>query len=333
MNSNLSYAIAARDQAIIEWVKKGYKQWMDLKDPGRTGIVVATELCQIADMIQVGLMMSRNGIQDCWEDVDRLVRNSIASMQITQADVDRVRSQPIVRAGDPNNTKILKAPDEPVPIPLNKPLPPGFHQPEDATDRCWGAWFVTLENRGASIGCCNGNMSRALYLLADSIIEAREDLLKVNLLMNRATQWADLDSYLPFEGRCVIRIKAGREKLLVRVPEWTDRGAVSCAVNGRQRAPLSRASEQGYLGLGPVAAEETVEVKFPIKKWVIDVSLPVTPKADKKQDCRITMKANTVLDIEGDTRYPLQTRERYRADRAATRKVARFVSHESFPWW
>jgi hypothetical protein len=190
MNSMLSYALMTENSGMVQWVKTGLDQWLDLKDPGRTGIVLSTEACQIADMIQVGLMMSLSGEGDYWEIVDRMLRNSLAVMQITQADVDRVKGQPVSRAGDPNNTAKLKAPGEKEPIPLNKPLPLGFHQPDDATERCLGAWFVTLENRGASIGCCNGNMSRALYLAWDSIVVSKDEQLKINLLLNRAFPWA-----------------------------------------------------------------------------------------------------------------------------------------------
>lgn len=43
--------------------------------------------------------------------------------------------------------------------------------------------------------------------------------LSVNLLLNRASPWADVDSYIPFEGQADVRIKQACE-LQVHIPEW-----------------------------------------------------------------------------------------------------------------
>src|SRR4029453_7857902 len=106
----------------------------------------------------------------------------------------------------------------------------------------------------------HGHTSRALYLVADSIIESEDRLLRVNLLMNRATPWADLDSYLPFEGKAVIRMKAATDMLLVRIPEWTDWNSVSCNVNGKSRPSQWYSPERGYLAVGSVAKGDSIEI-------------------------------------------------------------------------
>ena len=62
-------------------------------------------------------------------------------------------------------------------------------------------------------------MPRAVYLIGDSIMEAKGDQLKVNLLMNRASPWADLDSYIPYEGKAVLKIKKPMKSVLVRIPQ------------------------------------------------------------------------------------------------------------------
>src|SRR5439155_8615817 len=121
----------------------------------------------------------------------------------------------------------------------------------------------------------------------------------------------------PFEGKCVIRIKDRRESILVRIPTWTDHNAVSCSVNGKKRDLRWHVAERDYLAVGPVAAGDRVEVAFPIKQWTTIAVLPVkcfggeqaagactfSSEAGKKQECRIKMRANTVLDVEGDTGY------------------------------
>ena len=139
-----------------------------------------------------------------------------------------------------------------------------LHQPDDATDRCLGIWYV-CPNNGGSIGCCNGNMCRALYLAWDSILESKGKDLWVNLGLNRVSPWADIDSHIPYEGKLRIRMKSARDRLLVRIPEWTEWNAVQCTINGRPRAHQWIAFPRGYVNLGAVAAGDEIIVQFPMK--------------------------------------------------------------------
>ena len=47
----------------------------------------------------------------------------------------------------------------------------------------------------------------------------------MNLLLNRASKWADVYSYIPYEGRVDLRFKQPCESVLVRAPEWVEREA------------------------------------------------------------------------------------------------------------
>ena len=49
--------------------------------------------------------------------------------------------------------------------------------------------------------CCTGNAGRTLYWIWDSILIRKDDRVKVNLLLNRASPWLDVDSYLPYQGK------------------------------------------------------------------------------------------------------------------------------------
>ena len=79
-----------------------------------------------------------------------------------------------------------------------------------------------MRDYAESTGCCNGNCSRMLYYVWGNIVTADDGKLRVNLLLNRASPWADVDSWLPYEGRVAISMKTAKEALLVRVPEWVD---------------------------------------------------------------------------------------------------------------
>ena len=59
-----------------------------------------------------------------------------------------------------------------------------------------------------------------------------DGVAQVNLLLNRASPWLDVDSCLPYEGKVVIRNKTAK-RLYVRIPLWVNKREVQCHVKGR----------------------------------------------------------------------------------------------------
>jgi hypothetical protein len=154
MNSLLSYAFIADDKEIIEWVDRAASQYFELHDPNRTGVEAALlHPCEWGDMMQMAAMLSRNGIADYWETIDRWVRSAIPAIQYKLDDKRAWDARPLTLAGDPNNkvvvrnlayvTKGLRPYIINGVIPLNRPLAPELAQPRDANERavgaCWGA--------------------------------------------------------------------------------------------------------------------------------------------------------------------------------------------------
>ena len=82
----------------------------------------------------------------------------------------------------------------------------------------------------------------------------------MNLLLNRASPWVDVDSHLPCEGRVVLRIKDATA-LAVCVPAQVERTEVTCRVNGQERA-------YSWSGHGAEIDDpkpgDTVTVQFPV---------------------------------------------------------------------
>ena len=324
---NLPYALYARDHEMIKWVMKGFEHAKRADDPDQIGIVFGDESSQPADMIQIGLMLSRAGVGDYWEDMDRWIRNTFLPMQIQAGDVARVKETPVSIAGDPQNTQVIGLIGDPLnrwkpKHAMSQPLHPSCYQPKDGADACLGAWFVTLRHRGACTGGGIGNSWRALYYIWDSIIEPVDKTLRVNLLFNRASPWADIDSYIPYEGKAVVRMKTAQSDVLIRIPEWTDWNRVSCHVNGRPRECDWHGS---YRSVGECAAGDEIVVEFPMKQWVVST---IVPDSDTKYE--VTLKGNTVIDTSVNVGYPLFVHEKYREEKAGMRKVNRFVSDERF---
>jgi hypothetical protein len=257
MNSICSYALVAQDQELIDWVKLGLDQFLEQNDPDRTGMMMM-HACDYADMMQVMCMLSRSGRGDYWEDIDRWIRNGFDWRQITREDVDRMNNRPIARMGDPLNTATLGSMAYWVQgeLPLNKNWP-HLLQPDDANERVRGAC--------GGAGCCQGNLTRAAYLCWDSILEANDDgQLKINLLINRSSPWADVDSWIPCEGKAVIKMKKSAKQVIVRIPAWTDRKQLVCKVDGRER-DLEWA-DKDYLNVGPMSGGEQIALEFPIRE-------------------------------------------------------------------
>ena len=152
--------------------------------------------------------------------------------------------------------------------------------------------------------------------------------------MNRASPWADIDSFIPYQGKVVVRLKTAFENLLVRVPEWTDWNAVSCRVNDSNCEHGWSDYPRGYVAIGRVQQGDRVVVEFPMKEWVVAKEIPVSPNVSptKRKECKVTLKGNTVISISENISYPIALQQKYRAERADTRKVARFVYRDRFVW-
>ena len=125
----------------------------------------------------------------------------------------------------------------------------------------WPSVNDFVQGTGWSImHCCTGNAARTLYYVWERIITHDNGRLKVNLLLNRASRWADILSYLPYQGRVDVRIKHDIN-LEIRLPEWVMPEHAVCTVDGAQRT-LTFAGR--YAVVGAVKASSTVVFTFPI---------------------------------------------------------------------
>jgi hypothetical protein len=150
-------------------------------------------------------------------------------------------------------------------LPLNKYWP-HLLQPDDGNERVRGAC--------GGAGCCQGNLTRAAYLCWDSIVEAKgDDQLKVNLLLNRASPWADVNSWIPLEGKAVIQMKKPMKQVLVRVPRWVDKKRLVCKVDGKEK-PLDWA-EKDFINAGRMLGGEEIVLEFPIQETTLETRMKV----------------------------------------------------------
>jgi hypothetical protein len=268
-----------------------------------------SEGCAVADMVAWALMLSAAGVGDYWDDADRWLRNCFAEFQLTPE-----KAEQLARAA-------RAMPVQPV-------------RYNETADR------VLQRNVGAFAGwpgvnewvhhigiqhCCTGNATRAIYYAWEHVLDCRDGTLRVNLLVNRASAWADVYSHLPFRGRVELKIKRPLKSVLIRLPEWIPSGSaeVACSVGGKPR-PLR--GEGRYVDLGNVAAGDRVALSFPIAERTVRQRVAGA-------DYTFTIKGNTVVAVDPPGSVcPLFRRERCRQSETPWRQAERFVASEPIRW-
>ena len=184
--------------------------------------------------------------------------------------------------------------------------------------------------------CCFANCSNALYCAWESIVRCSDGVAQINLLLNRASPCLDVNSYLPYEGKVVIKNKTARE-MRIRIPLWVDKKAVTCRLNNKT-VPTDWLGN--YILIRNLAKKDQVTLTFP----VVESTEIHTAQSHGPYTCHF--KGNTLVDIsprpekptgrywpKGQEQfYQLYLRDYYKADKAPMKKVTRIVSPFVLEW-
>ena len=321
----LDYALAAGDRDLAEFVHKSF-EWARKKGNDVVGYfpenlnnpdqLETAETCEVAGMIGLALKLSDAGLGDYWDNADRWIRNQFAENQLLQSDW----MYHMLEGTLPTN-KIRVAPSAVDPVAESTDRVPervvgGFAGWPTAND-----WFVG--HGTGMMQCCTGNGTRALYYIWEHMLTHSDGILRVNLLLNRPSPWADVLSHIPYTGRVEVKVKQDCRQLQVRIPQWTQPAEVVCSVNGQPRA---LGWNGRYAVVGPVAAKDLVAVTFPITERKVEVDI-------QKQHYYLTVKGNDVVDIYPRGRFaPFYQRNYYRSIDTRWRTLPRFVSAEFILW-
>jgi hypothetical protein len=319
--SMLEYATAAGDKETAQFVKSSF-EWAKSQQASPFGVSTlvgwfpewyypeypSCEGCMAADMVALAVELSSAGLGDYWDDVDRWVRNDFSEQQLTSSDWIYRATEHMPQQGVRAREVVEHTPER------NIGAFAGWSSGND--------WVV----KAGIMHCCTGNGNRALYYVWQGILENNAGELRVNLLLNRASAWADIYSYVPYSGRVDLKIKASSKRVLVRAPEWVQSGSdvVACTVDGASR-PLQWHGR--YLALGAAAAGQTMTLTFPIPKRTVKERIG-------PEKYTVVVKGNTVISIDpAGKNGPLYAdRGRYSGDDVQWRKLSRFVGDESIEW-
>jgi len=319
----LEYARMVQDARLLEFVRRAYEFTLTMGIP-RLGWVncwparqVAVEGCALGDLVALGIRLSDAGMGDYWDDVDAVVRNQLVEQQLVRPDV----LEQISEASPPRG--------EPAAL-------PGQETTEDVIARSLGnfAGAATPADIPAPwvMQCCTGNATQGLYYAWEGIVRGSGDTAQVNLLLNRASRWLDVDSFLPFKGRVEISAKAAQQ-IAVRIPGWVRRSGLRGAVNGHERPS---AWVGNYVTFGGLRPGDRVVLQFPVPEGTASYTVAAHIPGQEAA-YTLTWRGNTVISVEphdsSPTTYPLYQREAMRAAKAPTKASTRFVAETAVAGW
>ena len=178
----------------------------------------ACETCGITDMIDLAILLAGAGHPQYWSDAERFGRNHLAESQFLDAAWERQ----VPKLGATATAEFI---DSCAPVQLNREgvrdvLPGAFSggsAPNAVVDTRRGHWWM---------GCCNAHGVHGLFLLWKHAVQATRTAVRVNMLFNRSTPWADVRSQLPREGRVEVTMRQ-HGTLAVRIPDDVPRASVA----------------------------------------------------------------------------------------------------------
>lgn len=326
----LFYGMVAQDSRVIEFVRRSYEGfrrymiprigWLGANGVGDGGI--GMEACGLADVIALGIRLSDAGVGDYWDDVDAVVRNMLVEQQLT--DVAKLRA--VASACGWRGQSGGDSPDSQAKGVCYRDMP----------DRMLGVFHSSsLPNHlpgGGVMGCCTGNAPQALYFAWDGALRWQGESATVNLLVNRASPVADVDSFLPYQGKVVIRNKTAR-RLFVRLPSWVDRSQLKVLVGSKQHEP---ALAGNYLLIDGVVPSDQVLVTFPVPESRATYTAHHRVWR-KEKDYTFVFRGSTVVDVEpketGRTNIPIFDRKNMRQGEVPMRQVVRNVQDREALGW
>ncbi|WP_245855702.1 glycoside hydrolase family 127 protein [Paenibacillus rigui] len=252
------------DASLIQFVKKSYDwalTWCtsfgwtpgDMHEQA-----YEHETCSLVDLIATGITLARSGYTEYWSVVERFLRNHLTESQLL--DLSWVRDKDDKSLDDVGLMSHFHVADR------VRGAFAGYSAPNDfCCDVAHGRGHTSdLQT------CCIGSGTRGLFMGWSHIVTEDKGEVSVNFLLSRGSQWLDVHSYLPYEGKIVLDIRRPVERLRVRIPEWAGYAKVEAAreLNGEVRhqsgAEPSMWVKQRYLSLGAASEGERITITFPL---------------------------------------------------------------------
>jgi len=330
----LEYALASDDRDLRDFVRKSY-EWAKSKEAYGSTLAgyfpmyaqsgssrTVFEACEAADMIALALKMSAVNVADYYEEAERWTRNHFVESQLSPAN-----AKSLLRAS--KNFPTSDDTYQDITANVRRTGIANRETRDRVVERNIGAFAGLASGNdwgGGIMQCCTGNGARTIYYIWEHILDYKKGQLRVHMLLNRASPWADVYSYIPNEGRVDIKLKKDCDGVLVHAPAWIEAGSgkIKSLVDGE---PYKHVSWDGrYVKFGALKRGKTVTIEFAVPEKT------VTELMGGNQ-YTFAVKGNTIVSVEpaGGRFAPLYMREKYRGS-LSWRTVDRFVSDKQIDW-
>ncbi|HUU31379.1 MAG TPA: hypothetical protein VMY69_04690, partial [Phycisphaerae bacterium] len=339
----MEYALAAEDFPMKSFVRDGYEcAWqMICPELGMTG---GLEGCVAGDLIALGIQLTDSGMGDYWDQVDAVTRNFLAEIQVT--DIDGLRRISAAGPERPKDANWGPVGEHRFWGGLAHKSLPGMESNDNVLARNIGA-IANYPFQGVrfqaplQMACCTANGNQAFYYAWEAAVRAQGDTANVNLLFNRFSPWLDVESYLPYEGKVILRNKTVR-KINVRIPAWVKRSTLHVEVDGKEVRPSWVGS---YLTLDGLVPGRVVTIEFPMAMETRTLFIPAfnndrptkgTPKVTAVFKGSTCVEIKTPEEETPDIRpnlVPMFQREAYKQDQAPMKSVQPYVPERLVRWY
>ena len=221
-----------------------------------------------------------------WDQTDALVRNMLSETQYTKPDVIAKISENAPSDGLFGTKEHGRVRDG-----------------KDIIDETVGIFLTLLEPDGGDMAnsvmfCCIINCMTGLYYAWEAAVRESGDSAHVNLLFNRASRGLDVYSYLPYEGKVVIRNK-GKKEIHVRIPGWADKKSVSLKIDGEEKTYTMAGL---YMIIHDLKGTENIEIRFDVPEY--DASYTAYARMAGEKKYTIHFRGSNIVDISPRNESP-----------------------------
>jgi hypothetical protein len=324
----LEFGRTAGDDRVLEFVRRSYEftltqgiarlGWVNCWPRSRDHDNLC-EACALGDLVAMGIRLSDAGLGDYWDDVDACVRNQLVEQQVTDAAaLERIAAA----SSNPSWQETGPA----FPNKLNY---------DNTIARTLGVFFGQGSPGAAPnpwvMHCCTGNASQGLYYAWEGAVRENGDTAQVNLLLNRAAKLLDVHSFLPYEGKVILKNKGAR-RIAVRIPAWVDRRALRATVGGQPVDLDWLGNRLLFCGLD---APCEITLTFPVVETTARYTVGANTPGEHAYTC--TFRGSTCVDVSpkdtAPTSYPFYDRAHLRTSRTPMKKVERFIADRIVGSW
>jgi hypothetical protein len=237
------------------------------------------ETCAIVDMMESAIWLAKSGHTDYWEVAERYLRNHLVESQLVN--VDGLEGGNGEDGWETTRDVARRA--------LGGFA--GWSQPNDLVSKRMHSYDLYM--------CCCAQGVRGLFNAWTNSVSTREDLIRVNLLINHAGEAATVKSWQPHAGKIEVTAHQAGE-VRIRLPSFIEVRDVTLTVDGRS-VPVSM-PEPNFVSAGRVVAGAVVEMNFPLARRTTHETVLDTTYA-------VDWRGDTVVGISpGGGSFPLYQR-------------------------